>query len=82
MPRDNNAREVKTHPVSPLDRSPPPPPISAPPTLPPLFSRVQKVSGDEKWTNLKSALFIMAMTNDLAGYDNDFENTKKTRQES
>lgn len=29
----------------------------------------------EKWTNLKTALFIMAMTNDLAGYDTDFENT-------
>ena len=29
----------------------------------------------EKWTNLKSALFMKAMTNDLAGYDRDFEFT-------
>jgi penicillin amidase len=29
----------------------------------------------EKWTNLKSALFTKAMTNDLAGYDRDFEFT-------
>jgi penicillin amidase len=29
----------------------------------------------EKWTNLKSALFMKAMTNDLAGFDRDFEFT-------
>jgi penicillin amidase len=27
----------------------------------------------EQWTNLKTALFIKALTNDLAGYDRDFE---------
>jgi len=30
----------------------------------------------EKWTNLKTALFTKAMTNDLAGYDRDFEYTR------
>ncbi|MGL6268085.1 MAG: penicillin acylase family protein, partial [Chitinophagaceae bacterium] len=29
----------------------------------------------EKWTNFKTALFTKAMTNDLAGYDRDFEFT-------
>ncbi len=29
----------------------------------------------EKWTNLKIALFSMAMTKDLAGFDEDFEHT-------
>ena len=29
----------------------------------------------EKWSNLKVALFMKAMTNDLAGYDRDFEFT-------
>ena len=33
----------------------------------------------EKWTNLKSALFMKAMTNDLAGYDRDFEFTHALR---
>lgn len=30
----------------------------------------------EKWSNLKTALFTKAMTNDLAGYDRDFEYTR------
>jgi penicillin amidase len=30
----------------------------------------------EQWNNLKTALFIKAMTNDLAGYDRDFELTE------
>ncbi len=30
----------------------------------------------EKWTNFKTALFIKAMTNDLAGFDRDFECTE------
>jgi penicillin amidase len=30
----------------------------------------------EQWTNLKTALFIKAMTNDLAGFDRDFELTE------
>lgn len=30
----------------------------------------------ERWTNLKTALFTKAMTNDLAGYDRDFEYTR------
>ena len=29
----------------------------------------------EKWNNLKTALFYKAMTNDLAGFDEDFEHT-------
>jgi len=29
----------------------------------------------EKWTNLKTALFLKAMSLDLAGYENDFEST-------
>jgi penicillin amidase len=33
----------------------------------------------EKWTNLKSALFMKAMTNDLAGFDRDFEFTHALR---
>jgi penicillin amidase len=33
----------------------------------------------EKWTNLKSALFYKAMTNDLAGFDTDFEFTNALR---
>ncbi len=33
----------------------------------------------EKWNNLKTALFIKAMTNDLAGYDHDFEYTNALR---
>lgn len=33
----------------------------------------------EKWNNLKTALFIKAMTNDLAGYDHDFEYTHALR---
>ena len=33
----------------------------------------------EKWSNLKSALFYKAMTNDLAGFDTDFEFTNALR---
>jgi penicillin amidase len=33
----------------------------------------------EKWTNLKSVLFFKAMTFDLAGYDDDFEQTNLLR---
>lgn len=33
----------------------------------------------EKWNNLKTALFVKAMTDDLAGYDRDFEFTNALR---